>query len=104
MMKKTTKAGRKPGPLDGPRREVVYIFEREGDRGGAYWQLVLACGHSAIRSRVNPRDTAAMVSAMFRPLAEKLAPRRVQCVYCGLRCETRDPWLLIEALGGPKRP
>lgn len=98
------KAKRKPSPLDGPRREVVYIFEREGDRGGAYWLLVLECGHSVTRSRVNPKDSIAMVSAMFRPLSEKLAPKRVQCLFCGSGCDKQDPWILVEAFGGPKRP
>lgn len=96
---------RKSGPLDGPRREVVYIFEREGDRGGSYWLLVLKCGHSATRHRVNPKDPlAALTYALFRPLSAKLAPRRVQCMYCGSGCEKGDPWVLIEAFGGPKRP
>ena len=31
-------------------REVVYIFEREGLRGGPYWRLVLECGHSVAAS------------------------------------------------------
>jgi hypothetical protein len=46
----------------------------------------------------------AMVSAMFRPLSEKLAPKRVQCMYCGSGCDKQDPWILVEAYGGPKRP
>lgn len=107
---KPTKTGgpgskRRPGPLDGPRREVVYIFEREGDRGGSYWLLVLECGHSATRPRVNPKDPlAALTHALFRPLSEKLAPKRVQCMYCGSGCDPCDPWALVEAFGGPKRP
>lgn len=96
---------RTPSPLDGPRREVVYIFEREGDRGGSYWLLVLECGHSATRSRINPKDPlAALTHALFRPLVEKLAPKRVQCMYCGSGCTKQDPWILVEAFGGPKRP
>jgi hypothetical protein len=96
---------RKPRPLAGPKREVVYIFEREGDHGGTYWLLVLACGHSATRPRINYRDPAvALTHALFRPLSEKLAPKRVQCMYCGSGCEKHDPWILIEAFGGPKRP
>jgi hypothetical protein len=106
---KPTKRGgkgsrKKPSPLSGPLREVVYIFEREGTRGGSYWRLVLACGHSVARSRVNPNDSVAMISAMFRPLSEKLAPKRVQCFYCGSGNTPCDPWILIEAFGGPKRP
>lgn len=94
---------RAESPLAGPRRDVVYIFEREGDRGGAYWLLVLACGHSATRSRVSPRPLNYLTHMLFRPLSEKLAPRRVQCMYCGAGCEKSDPWILIEVLGGPAR-
>jgi hypothetical protein len=85
-------------------RKVVYIFEHEGDRGGAYWRLVLECGHSVARSRHDPKDVPAFVSAMFRPLSEKLAPKRAQCFSCGLGSAPCDPWDLIEAFGGPKRP
>ena len=100
-----SKMPRKSGPLDGPRRKVVYIFDREGERGGSYWLLVLECGHSATRSRVNPKNPlVALTHALFRPLSEKLAPKRVQCMYCGSGAETCDPWALIEAFGGPKRP
>ena len=97
-------AKRTPGPLAGPRRDVVYIFEREVDRGGAYWLLVLGCGHSATRPRINYDDPTAVAHVLFRPLSEKLAPKRVQCMYCGSGSEKRDPWILIEAFGGPKRP
>lgn len=85
-----------------PRQDVVYIFEREGARGGPYWLLVLACGHSAARPRQVPTSLPAMAQAMFRPMAEKFAPRRVQCLHCGSGCAKRDPWILIAALGGPK--
>jgi hypothetical protein len=90
-------------PLAGPRREVVYIFEREGDRGGSYWLLVLACGHSATRRRVGPSEPGEWAREMFRPLSEKVAPKHVQCMYCGSGCAEDDPWILIEAFGGPKR-
>ena len=90
--------------LEGPLRDVVYIFEREGDRGGGYWRLVLKCGHSVTRKRYVARDWSAVVHLMFRPLSEKLAPKRVQCHSCGSGSEQRDPWILIEAFGGPKRP
>lgn len=96
---------RKPGPLAGPRRNVVYIFEREGDRGGSYWLLVLECGHSATRPRINYSDPmGALTHALFRPLSEKLAPKRVQCMYCGNGATQCDPWTLIKAFGGPARP
>lgn len=89
--------------LAGPLREVVYIFEREGDRGGGYWLLVLSCGHFVARKRYVAKEWPAMVHMMFRPLSEKLAPKRVQCHYCGSGCEKRDPSILVEAFGGPKR-
>lgn len=93
----------KPGPLSGPLREVIYIFERTGDHSGTYWRLVLTCGHTVARSRINPKDSTAMISALFRPLSEKLAPKRVQCHWCGSGSEPCDPWDAIEAFGGPKR-
>lgn len=95
-------AEHRESPLAGPRREVVYIFEREGDRGGSYWLLVLACGHSVTRHRPNP-DPRKIMREMLRPLSEKLAPRSVQCMYCGSGCAAGDPWVMIEALGGPAR-
>jgi hypothetical protein len=81
-------------------REVVYIFEREGTRGGAIWWLILACGHAVARKRYQNKHWSAMVHMMFRPLEEKLAPKRVQCHSCGSGCEKADPWILIKAFGG----
>jgi hypothetical protein len=105
VAKAVAAAKRKPGLLAGPRRDVVYIFEREGDRGGSYWLLVLECGHSATRSRLNYSDPmVALTHALFRPLSEKLAPKRVQCMYCGNGASSCDPWILIKAFGGPERP
>jgi len=86
--------------LAGPMRDVVYIFEREGTRGGAIWLLVLSCGHPAARKRTDPKSWSALAQAMFRPLSEKLAPRRVQCHHCGSGEPTRDPAPLVRALGG----
>ncbi len=83
----------------GPMRDVVYIFESEGDRGGAFWFLVLACGHRVARKRYVPSPATATL--MFRPLAEKLAPRRARCCFCEMGCAERDPWSTIEAMGGP---
>lgn len=85
-------------------REVVYIFEREGTKGGAIWWLVLSCGHAVARKRYVAKDWLAVVHMLFRPLSEKLAPKRVQCHSCGSGCERSDPWILVEAFGGPKRP
>lgn len=79
-----------------PMRAVVYIFERDGARGGAFWWLVLDCGHAVARKRVMPS-----VGTMFRPLSEKFAPKRVQCHYCEAGCEKHDPWIMIKAFGGP---
>lgn len=103
-MTKTAASARAPSPLDGPRRAVVYIFEREGDRGGSYWVLVLACGHSVTRRRLSlTASKTALAQNLFRPLSEKVAPKHVQCMYCGSGCAEGDPWILIEALGGPRR-
>lgn len=80
----------------GPLRQVVYIFDREGDRGGAYWLLVLACGHFVAR-----KCPAITLHSMFEPIERKLAPRRAKCHCCGAGHAEQDPWILIKALGGP---
>jgi hypothetical protein len=90
-------APRAKSELAGPLRVVVYIFEREGTRGGGYWWLVLDCGHAVARKRPMPGK----VHLMFVPLEEKFAPKRVQCHYCEAGCEKRDPWITIKAFGGP---
>ena len=83
-----------------PMREVVYIFEREGERGGSLWWLVLECGHAVTRARYANKHWTAQVHMLLRPLEEKLAPKRVQCHYCGSGAEKHDPWILIKAFGG----
>ncbi len=93
-------AARKMSELAGPLRKVVYIFEREGAQGGAFWQLVLECGHGVTRARRDPRSFAAIAQAMFEPIERRLAPKRVQCHYCGSGCEKHDPVIMIRALGG----
>lgn len=95
-------APRKKSELAGPMREVVYIFERTGVRNGAIWWLVLECGHAVARKRYDAKNWTAMVHMMFRPLEEKLAPKRAQCHYCGSGHEKRDPARMIAAFGGPK--
>ncbi len=90
---------RLPSELGGPKREVVYIFERTGTRGGAIWWLVLECGHAVARKRYEAKDWSAMVHAMFRPLSEKLAPKRCQCHYCAHGTPRCDPQIMIDALG-----
>lgn len=90
---------RKKSELAGPMREVIYIFERTSTRGGAIWWLVLECGHAVARKRY--AASPEMVHMMFRPLEEKLAPKRCQCHYCGSGSAKRDPALLIKAFGGP---
>lgn len=93
--------GRLPkSELSGPLRGVVYIFEREGIRGGAFWWLVLDCGHAVARRRLEAKSCAAMAQLMFRPLEERLAPKRAQCHYCGAGSASQDPWSMIKALGG----
>ena len=99
-MKAASKSKRAPSELAGPLREVVYIFDREGTRGGAFWLLVLECGHSVARRQHAPVHWSVAVHALLRPIEEKLAPKRVQCHYCGSGCEKHDPWILIKALGG----
>ena len=79
--------------LAGPLREVVYIFEREGARGGAFWWLVLECGHAGARSRRVPKS-------LFEPLERHLAPRHVQCRFCASGVERQDPWILVREFGG----
>ena len=92
--------GKKSELLAGPMREVVYIFEREGKRGGAIWWLVLDCGHAVARKRYSSKSWTAMVHLMFKPLSEKLAPRRVQCHSCGAGHEKVDPAIMIKLFGG----
>ena len=88
------------GLLAGPSREVVYIFERKGSRGGGYWWLVLECGHAVIRRRVVARNWSAQVLLIRRPVEEMCAPHRVQCHYCGSGSPATDPVISIRAFGG----
>lgn len=81
--------------LPGPRREVVYIFEREGAREGRYWLLVLSCGHSVTRRRPSRR----VDQAMFQPLRVKLAPHHAECYSCGDGAVKVDPQILIKFFG-----
>ena len=85
----------------GPMCEVVYIFEREGERGGGYWWLVLGCGHAVARKRYVANSWTAVAQLMFKPLVEKLAPKRVQCHHCGSGSPKQDPWIMVQAFGGP---
>lgn len=91
----------KKSELAGPLRKVVYIFDREGERGGGYWWLILECGHAVARKRYVPKHWTQMVQLMFRPLEEKLAPKRCQRHSCGHGHEKQDPWIMIQAFGGP---
>ena len=86
------------GRLAGPLREVVYIFEREGARGGGYWWLVLECGHTVSRTRVVARDWTAMVLLIRHHV--KGAPHHVRCHYCGTGSPETDPVISIRAFGG----
>lgn len=80
-------------------RDVVYIFERVGSHGGPLWLLVLECGHTAWRSRHDPRFHQ-FISAMFQPLSKKLAPKRCRCLHCGMGSDHRDPAEMIRMHGG----
>ncbi len=91
------------GPMAGPLRDVVYIFEREGERGGAIWWLILECGHAVARKRYEAKNWTAQVHMMFRPIEEKLAPKKCHCHYCDAGVPRADPWILVEAFGGPSR-
>jgi hypothetical protein len=86
--------------FDGPLREVVYIFEREGDRGGGLWWLVLSCGHSVSRKRFTVNSLGQMAQALFRQIEQNLAPKRARCYMCQAGHEPQDPALLIRAFGG----
>jgi hypothetical protein len=94
---------RAKGPMAGPWRKVVYIFEREGERSGSIWWLVLECGHAVARPRSEVKSWSTMVRAMFEPIEKRLAPKRCQCHYCEFGTPKADPWILVEAFGGPKR-
>ena len=91
---------RRPSELAGPMRKVVYIFEREGERGGGIWWLVLECGHSVARKRYVAKHWTQMVHTMFRPIEEKLAPKRAQCHSCGFGHAKVDPAITIRLFGG----
>lgn len=88
--------------LEGPKREVVYIFEREGKQGGGFWMLVLACGHAVSRTR--PPLSTGRPYLLLRRIHTQLAPKRVQCHYCGSGSEKCDPWIMIKALNGGADP
>jgi len=94
-------APREKSELAGPMREVVYIFKREGVRGGAIWMLVLECGHFVARKRHEAKELSAIIHAMLEPIERRLAPRRAQCHFCGSGGEKCDPWVTIQAFGGP---
>jgi hypothetical protein len=86
--------------LAGPLREVVYIFERRGKRGGGLWWLVLECGHTVARKRLAENHWTKKGHLMFRPLEERLAPKHCQCHACGHGHEKLDPTVMIKAFGG----
>ena len=60
--------------------------------------LVLECGHAVSRKRRGAKNWSAVAQSMFISLDELLAPKSVQCHYCGSGCGERDPWILIEAI------
>jgi hypothetical protein len=94
-------APRTKSELTGPMRAVVYIFEREGERGGAFWWLVLDCGHAVARKRYTSKRGPAQIHLLFIPLERKFAPKRAECHYCEAGSPKQDPWIMVRALGGP---
>ncbi len=81
----------------GPMRSVVYIFERQTDRGSALWWLVLECGHSAVRRRYEAKTWSQQVRGMFKSVESKLAPKTARCMSCELGSAQCDPQILIDA-------
>ncbi len=66
-----------------PLRDVVYIEERIGARGGGLWFLTLSCGHfSAVRRRAPSFSNT--VGAAFGRLSLKdfFAPEKSRCWIC----------------------
>lgn len=67
-----------------PLRDVVYIeIARPGRNGGQPWLLTLECGHLAVRSRGNTKDTLRVAARLFK--GPMFAPKRCRCVLCGER-------------------
>ena len=62
--------------MPGTWREVVYIREGRGSRGGSFWLLTLECGHLAVRQKPNVRLRAFQIP---RP---RFAPKRCRCRMC----------------------
>lgn len=75
-----------------PWRTVAVIDTMTGDHGGAIWVLTLECGHTACRPQA-----AITPTAIFEPIASKLAPRRVRCGSCGLGLSP-NPGAIVAAL------
>lgn len=62
-----------------PLRQVVYIAEREGPRGGRYWMLTLECGHLATRDIPSPK---CVVRSLMQGNVPSFAPEKVKCIIC----------------------
>jgi len=86
----------KPDDLDmTPFREVIYIVEDSGNRGGKTWILILDCGHIAFR----PKRTGSRLSEARRFWSSPnrgLAPKRCRCNSCAVGIPKIDPKPIIE--------
>lgn len=91
---------RKRGELAGPLRNVVFSLAREGSHGGAYWRLVLECGHTVTRRRHVVKSWADVAQTMFQPIARKLAPQRAECYSCEAGAAHVDPLIMFKVFGG----
>ena len=71
----------KPGALhaNAPWRDVVFVDDVVGARGGEAWAFTLACGHVVARAKPS-RDPRRVTQRMFRPIMS--IPRRVRCLFC----------------------
>lgn len=64
-----------------PWRNVVFIEQAKGPRGGDFFKLKLECGHHAFRA-IGFSDGRAGVAGNRKPVLS--APRRVRCHRCSL--------------------
>lgn len=67
-----------------PWRTVEHIEERKGRRGGAYWSLLLSCGHYGYRPiapfKLFRLGNSTNTKTLIAPAV--LAPQRMRCRWC----------------------